>query len=53
MKEEYVNFIALNSVPKAMTIYTEEIVTATDEDEVLRGVRDAIKLYEWDNDIAL
>ena len=47
--EEYVNFITINSVPKAMTM--EEIVTATDADKVLRGVRDAIKRNKWDNDI--
>ncbi|XP_028406808.1 uncharacterized protein K02A2.6-like [Dendronephthya gigantea] len=49
MTEEYVNFIALNSVPKTMTI--EEIVKATDEDQVLKGVRAAIKLNKWDYNI--
>ena len=49
MTEEYVNFIALNSVLKAMTM--EQIVTATGADKVLRGVRDAIKQNKWDNDI--
>ena len=32
-----------------MTI--EEIITATDADKVLRGVRDAIQENKWDNDI--
>ncbi len=49
MTEEYVNFIALNSVPKAMTI--EEIIKATDEDQVLKGVRAAIKINNFDYDI--
>ncbi|CAB4005564.1 uncharacterized protein K02A2.6-like, partial [Paramuricea clavata] len=49
MTEGYVNFIASNSVPKAMTM--DEIVTATDSDRVLKGVRAAIKLNKWDYDI--
>ena len=49
MTEECVNFIAFNSVPKAMTM--EEIVTATDSDKVLREARAAIKLNKWDFDI--
>ena len=49
MTEEYVNFIAFNSVPKAMTM--EEFITATDSNKVLRGVRAAIKLNKWDFDI--
>ena len=45
MTEEYVNSVtAFNSVPKAMTM--EEIITATDSDKVLRGVRAAVKLYK-------
>ena len=49
MTEEYVNFIAFNSIPKTMTM--EEIVTATDSDKVLREVRADIKLNKWDFDI--
>ena len=49
MTEEYVNFIVLNSVPKAITI--EEIIKATDEDQVLKGVQAAIKINNWYYDI--
>ncbi len=49
MTKEYVNFIVLNSVPKAITI--EEIIKATDEDQVLKGVRAAIKINNWYYDI--
>ena len=49
MTEEYVNIIALNSVPKAVTI--DDIIKATNEDQVLKGIRAAIKLNQWDYDI--
>ena len=49
MTEEYVNFIASNSVPKTMTI--EEIIQATDSDRVLKGVRAAIRLNQWHYDL--
>jgi len=41
MTEEYVNFIEANSVPKAMTL--DEIIQATNDDPVLRGLREATK----------
>ena len=41
MSEDYVNFIEENSVPKAMIL--DEIIQATNNDQVLRGVREAIK----------
>ena len=49
MTEEYVNYIAHNSIPKAMTL--EEIKTATDADRTLEGLRAAIKLDKWDYDV--
>ena len=49
MTEDYVNFIASHSVPKAMTM--NEIITATNSDNVLKEVRTAIKLNRWENDI--
>ena len=49
MTEEYVNYIAHNSIPKAMTL--EEIETATDADRTLKGLRAAIKLDKWDYDM--
>ena len=49
MTEKYVNFIAFNGVPKAMTM--EKIITATDSDKVLRRVRAAIKVKKRDFDI--
>ena len=49
MTEDYVNFIEANSVPKAMTL--DEIIQATDNDQVLRALRDAIKHNRWNSDI--
>jgi hypothetical protein len=49
LTEEYVNFIASNSIPKAMTI--DEIIAATNLDRSLQGLRAAIKLNKWDCDI--
>ena len=49
MTEDYVNFIEENSVPKAMTL--DEIIQATNDDRVLRGVRAAIKHNRWNYDI--
>ena len=46
--EEYVNFITQHSIPKAMTL--EEIADATSEDHVLKGLRAAIKLSQWNSD---
>ena len=43
------NFIASNSIPKAMTI--DEIIAATNLDRSLQGLRAAIKLNRWDYDI--
>ena len=42
MTEDYVNFVAFNSVSKAMTL--EEIVKATDEVRVLKGVPAPVRL---------
>ena len=49
MTEDYVNFIEANSVPKAMTL--DEIIQATNDDRVLRGVREAIKHNRRNYDI--
>ncbi len=49
MTEEYINFVASNSVPKAMTM--QEIIVATDKDRVLQGVRAAIRINKWEYDI--
>ena len=49
MTEEYVNFVVHNSVPKAMTL--DEISQATDQDRVLKGLRAAIRLHQWDYEI--
>ena len=49
MAEEHVNFIAYNSVPKAMTL--EEIEIATNQDDTLKGLRAAIKLNKWHYDV--
>ncbi|CAB4027924.1 Potassium channel subfamily T member 1 [Paramuricea clavata] len=49
MTEEHVNFVARNSVPKAMTLV--EVEAATNQDETLKGVRAAIKLNKWCYDI--
>ena len=49
MTEEHVNFVARNSVPKAMTL--EEVEAATNQDKTLIGVRAAIKLNQWHYEI--
>ena len=49
LTEEYVNFIASNSIPKTMTM--DEIITATNSDRSLQGLRAAIKINKWDYDI--
>ena len=49
MAEEHVNFIAYNSVPKAMTL--EEIEIATNQNDTLKGLRAAIKLNKWHYDV--
>ena len=46
MTEEYVNFVVHNSVPKAMTL--DDISQATDQDRVLKGLRAAVRLNQWD-----
>ena len=48
LAEQYVNFIALNSVPKAMSL--QEIVEATNEDKTLQCLRASLKLNRWDNE---
>ena len=48
LAEQYVNFIALNGVPKAMSL--QEIVKATNEDKTLQCLRASIKLDRWDNE---
>ena len=47
--ETYVNFVARNAVPKAMTL--AEIQQATNNDQTMKGVRASIRLNQWDNDI--
>jgi len=49
MTEEYINFIADNSVPRAMTM--DEIIKATNSDSTLKGVRAAIRLKRWDSPV--
>ena len=46
--EEYVHFIALNVIPKAMSM--EEIIKASTDDREVRGLRAALKLNRWDMD---
>ena len=48
LAEQYVNFIALNSVPKAMSL--QEIVKATNEDKTLQCLRVSFKLNRWNNE---
>ena len=45
MTEEYVNFIAENSVPKTMTL--KEIADETNKDRDMRVLRVAIHLNSW------
>ena len=47
--EAYVNFVARNAVPKAMTL--TEIQEATNNDQTMKGLRASIRLNQWDNDI--
>ena len=49
LTEEYVNFIASNSIPKPMTM--DEIITATNLDRSFQGLQAAIKINKWDYDI--
>ncbi len=49
MTEEHVNFVARNSVPKAMTL--KEVEAATNQDKTLKGVRAAIKFNQWHYEI--
>ena len=46
--EEYVQFLAMNAVPKAMSM--EEIIKACIDDREMKGLRAAIKLNRWDMD---
>ena len=48
MAETYINFIADNSVPKAMTLV--EIEQASNADKEIREVRACIKLNQWNVD---
>ena len=45
--EEYVNFVAINAVPKAITF--EEVQEETLKDEILQQVASAIKRNKWDH----
>ena len=47
MTEQYINFVAQHSVPKAMTL--AEIIDATNSDAVLTQVKDAIRTNKWDS----
>ena len=47
MTEQYINFVAQNSVPKAMTL--AEIIDATNSDAALTQVKDAIRTDKWDS----
>ena len=47
--EAYVNFVARNAVPKAITL--AEIQQATNNDQTMKGLRASIRLNQWDNDI--
>ena len=47
MTEQYINFVAQHSVPKAMTL--AEIIDATNSDAVLTQVKDAIRKNKWDS----
>ena len=47
--EAYVNFVARNAVPKAMTL--TEIQQATNNDQTMKGLRASIRLNQWDSDI--
>ncbi len=49
MTEEYINFLADNSVPRAMTL--DEIIKAANSDSTLKGVRAAIRLKRWDSPV--
>ena len=45
MTEQYINFFAQHSVPKAMTL--AEIIDTTSSDAVLTQVKDAIRTNKW------
>ena len=49
LTEDYLNFITSTSIPKTMTM--DEIITATNSDRALQGLRAAIKIDKWDCDI--
>ena len=49
MMEEYINFVAQNSVPKAVTL--AEILNATNSDAVLTQVKDAIHTNKLDSPV--
>ena len=46
--KEYVYFLAVNAVPKAMSM--EEIIKASTDDREIKGLRVALKLNRWDID---
>ena len=46
--EEYVQFLAMNAIPKAMSM--EELLKACIDDREMKGLRAAIKLNRWDMD---
>ena len=47
MADEYVRYITINAIPKAMTI--EEVERETEKDETLRAVIKAIDTGDWRN----
>ena len=47
MTEQYINFVAQHSVPKAMTL--AEIIDATNSDAVFAQVKDVIQTDKWDS----
>ena len=49
MTEAYINFIVDSSIPKAMTL--EEIVKATNDDPILKGLPASIRLNKWDSSV--
>ena len=46
--EEYVQFLAVNAVPKAMSM--EEIIKASTDNREIKVLRAALKLNRWDMD---
>jgi len=47
--EEYVHFLTVNAVPKAMSM--EEVIKASTDDREIKGLRAALKLNRWYTDI--